>query len=252
VQPDRAESLIPSGPAEPPFVSCTGRALSVRRGVAGPVSGAVPVSGGVPAPGTMPASGTVPASGAVPGRADQAGATILIADGWPSDGQAIAAVAGHGFKAVISAELDDFHRYNLIKTGIIPVCVDPETVAALQALVESDPEILLTVDIGRGEVRARGELAARFEVGSGPDNVARRLHSAHRLLRSAGLAGDAGIRLQRRLIAICDALKVPGADAARAAWRLDLLLADLARTCPPGQEAAPEQGASAGMNTPFP
>ncbi len=242
MQPARAESLIPSGPAEPPFVSFTGRALSVRRG------------GAVPASGTVPASGSVPASGAVPGRADQAGATILIAGpgGWPSAGPAIAAVARHGFKAVISAELDNFLRYNLIKTGIMPVCVDPETVAALQALVESDPEILLTVDIGRGEVRARGELPARFEMDSGADNVAQRLHMAHRLLRSAGLAGDAGIRLQRRLIAICDALKAPGADAARAAWRLDLLLADLARTCPPGQEAAPQQGASAGRNTPFP
>jgi len=232
VQPARAESLILSGPAEPAFVSCTGRALSVRRG------------------------GAVPAPGAVPGRADQAGATILIAGpgGWLSAAQAIAAAAGRGFRAVISAELDDFHRYNLIKTGIIPVCVDPETVAALQALVESDPEILLTVDIRRGEIRARGEPVARFEMGGGADDMAQRLHMAQRLLRSAGLPGDMGTRLQRRLIAICDALKVPGADAARAAWRLDLLLADLARTCPPDQEgtARPQQGASAGMNTPFP
>lgn len=230
MQPARAESLIPSGPADPPFVSCTGRALSVRRG------------------------GAVPASGTGPGRADQAGATILIVGpgGWPSAGEAITAVARHGFQAVISAELDDFHRYNLIKTGIMPVCVDPETVAALQALVKSDPEILLTVDIGRGEVRAGGELAARFETDCGADNLAQRLHMAQRLLRSAGLPGDAGIRLQRRLIAICDALKVPGADAARAAWRLDLLLADLAQACPPGQEAAPQQGASAGRNAPFP
>jgi hypothetical protein len=236
----RAESPTPSGPAEPAFVSCTGRARSVRRG------------GAVPGPETTPASGAAPASG----RADQAGATILIAGPgcWPSAGQATAAVAGRGFKAVISAELDDFLRYNLIKTGIIPVCVDPITVAALQALVESDPEILLTVDIGRGEVRARGELAARFEIDSVADNMAQRLHMAQRLLRSTGPAGDAGIRLQRRLIAICDALKAPGADAARAARRLDLLLADLARTRPASQDdvAGPQQGASVGRNTPFP
>jgi hypothetical protein len=237
VQPIRAESLIPSGPAEPALVSCTGRALSVRRGGAVPVSGAVPASRAAPAS-AVPASGAVPAAAPASGRADQAGATILIVGPgrWPSASRAIPAMAGRGFKAVISAELDDFLRYNLIKTGIIPVCADPETVAALQALVESDSEILLTVDIGQGEVRARGELAARFEMDSGADNIAQRLHMAQRLLRSAGLAGDAGIRLQRRLIAVCDALKAPGADAARAAWRLDLLLADLARTCPPGRE----------------
>jgi hypothetical protein len=232
VPPARAESPIRSGPAEPALVSCTGRALSIRRG------------------------GAALASGAAVGRADQSGATILIVGSgcWPSAGQAIAPAAGRGFKAVISAELDDFHRYNLIKTGIIPVCVDPETVAALQALVESDPEILLTVDIRRGEMRAHGEPVARFEMDSGADDMAQRLHRAQRLLRSASLAGDTGARLQRRFIAICDALKVPGADAVRAAWRLDLLLADLARTRPPDQEgtARPQQGASAGMNTPFP
>ena len=224
MQPARAERLIPSGPAEPTLVSCTGRALSVRRGA-------------VPASGTAPASGHAPASGAPAGRAGQAGATILIAGPgcWPSAGQAIAAVTGYGFKAVISAELDDFLRYNLIKTGIMPVCVAPETVATLQALVESDPEILLTVDIRRGEVRARGELAARFEMEDGAEYMARRLQMAQRLLGSAGLAAGTRIRLQRRLIAICNALKTPGADATRAAWRLDLLLADLARSCEASQ-----------------
>ena len=42
-------------------------------------------------------------------------------------------------------------------------------------------------------------------------------------------AGDDRVRLQRRLVAIGDALKVPGADAARGAWRLDRLLADIAQ-----------------------
>jgi len=55
------------------------------------------------------------------------------------------------------------------------------------------------------------------------------------LLGSAGLAADTRIRLQHRLIAICDALKAPGADPARSARRLDLLLADLARAYQGGQ-----------------
>jgi hypothetical protein len=233
VPPARAENLIPS--AGPAFASCTGRAVSVRRGGAAPAGAGWPRS---------------------PRRPRQAEATILIVGPgcWPSTSRAIAAVAGRGFRAVISAELDDFLRYNLIKTGIMPARVDRETVAALQALVESDPGILLTVDIGRREVRAGGDLAARFGIDDGAEDMARRLQMAQRLLGSAGLAAGTRIRLQRRLIAICDAMKSPGADPARGAWRLDLLLADLARSCEASQDrsGAVTAGASAARNYPFP
>jgi hypothetical protein len=233
VPPARAENLIPS--AGPAFASCTGRAVSVRRG------GATPAGAGWPGS---------------PLRPRQAEATILIAGPGclPSASRAIAAVAGRGFRAVISAELDDFLRYNLIKTGIVPARVDRETVAALQALVESDPGILLTVDIGRREVRAGGDLAARFGIDDGAEDMARRLQMAQRLLGSAGLAAGTRIRLQRRLVAICDAMKSPGADPARGAWRLDLLLADLARSCEASRDrsGAVAAGASATRNYPFP
>jgi hypothetical protein len=115
----------------------------------------------------------------------------------------------------------------------LPLCVDRETATALQAGVESDLGILLTIDFGRHEVRARG-FVARFVIGGGAEDMAQRLRIAQRLLGSAALPGDTRIRLQRRLVAICDALKVPGADVARNARRLDLLLADLARACPAG------------------
>jgi hypothetical protein len=207
VPPARAESLIPSGQAGLALASCAGRAVPVRRG------------------------------GSVPGRADQPEVTILIAGPgcWLSASRAIAAVAGHGFKAVIADEFDNFLCYSLIKTGIVPARVNREAIAALQALVESDPGILLTVDIGRREVRARGDLAVRFAIGGGAEDLAQRLHMAQRLLGLAGLSGETGIRLQRRLIAICDALKVPGTDEARIAWRLDRFLVDLARTGEAGQ-----------------
>jgi hypothetical protein len=207
VQPARAENLIPSGRTGSALTSCTGRAVSVRGG------------------------------GGTSGRADQAGATILIAGPgyWTPASRATAAAAGRRFKAVIAAELDDFLRYNLIKTGIVPARVDREAVAALQALVESDPGILLTVDIGRREVRVGGGLAARFEMDGSAEDLAQRLHMAQRLLGSAGLSGETRIRLQRRLIAICDAVKVPGTDTARLAWRLDLFLVGLARTGEAGQ-----------------
>jgi hypothetical protein len=171
-----------------------------------------------------------------PGRAARTGATILIVgpDGWPSAGRAITAAAGLGFKVLISSELDDFLRYSLIKAAILPIYVDRETAATLQAEVESDPGILLTVDISRREVRAGEGFVARFEMDGGFGDMARRLRIAQRLLGSAALAGDARMRLQRRLMAICDALKAPGADVARSARRLDLFLTDLALTCRAG------------------
>lgn len=102
-----------------------------------------------------------------------------------------------------------------------------ESVADLQDAVESDPGILVTVDIGRRDVGAR-DWIARFDIG-GADEMAGRLLIAQRLLCFSGLAADDRIRLQRRLVAIGDAAKVPGADAARGAWRLDRLLADIAQ-----------------------
>jgi hypothetical protein len=176
------------------FDSCTGRAISVR--------------------------GDVPAAGA---------AAIAIADprGWIRDGQAVAAIAGRRLRIVISAGLDDMARFNLIKTGIFTVMLASNGLTELQDAVESDPGILVTVDIGRRDVRARGG-AWRFEFGRA-DEMAGQLLIAQRLLCSPGLAADDRIRLQRRLVAIGDAAKVPGADVERGAWRLDRLLADIAQ-----------------------
>lgn len=100
-------------------------------------------------------------------------------------------------------------------------------------MVNSDPGILLTVDIYRRDVRARGRLVGRFEMPPFPssqpaDGMARGLLMAQRLLGSAELADGDRIRLQRRFAAICDAMKAPGADARRIARRLDRFLADVA------------------------
>jgi hypothetical protein len=182
-----------------PFDSCTGRAVSVRR--------------------DWPA---------VIGRARM---LIAARQCLASAERAEAALTGRGLAVVISPALDETVRYSLIKAGIMPVCVAEDSVASLQDVVESDPGVLLTVDIGRRDVRARGSLVARFDMG-GADEMAARLLTAQRLLDSCGLAGDDRVRLQRRLVAIGDALKGPGADAARGAWRLDRLLADIAQAAP--------------------
>jgi hypothetical protein len=187
------------------FDSCTGRAVSVRRDWPAVI-----------APATM---------------------LIAARQCLASAERAEAALTGRGLSVVISAALDEIVRYSLIKIGIMTVCVAEESVASLQDVVESQPGILLTVDIGRRDVRARGSLVARFDMG-GADEMAARLLTAQRLLGSCVLAGDDRVRLQRRLVAIGDALKVPGADAARGAWRLDGLLADIAEAA-----AGPPDGA---------
>lgn len=183
-------------------------------------------------------------------------ALILIAGPgcWPSPGHATAAVARYGFRVVVANEHDNIVDNKLINSGILIVSVARDAITELQDAVESDPGNLLTVDVGRGDVRARGGLVARFDIdlGAAPSceapghlphgdhngcggDLAGRLRLAQQLISSADLAEEARIRLQRRFAAICDAVKVPGADAARGSWRLDRLLAELTRRAPGGR-----------------
>lgn len=190
----------------------------------------------------------------LPGRA---GATILIASPgcWSSPEHTIAMITACGFRFVISAGLNHIIHNMFVNVSIVPVALPAKTVAKLQDTVESDPGIVLTVDAGRGELRARGALLARFEIprprparpaddansrAGGGEAMARRLLMAQRLLGSASLPGEVRVRFQRRLVAICDAMKAPGADAGRGARRLDRLLIELARTGQPGLAQAKE------------
>ena len=171
----------------------------------------------------------------------RAAATILVASPgcWSSPERAIAMITACGFQVVISCGLSHIIGNSLIEEAILPVALPGKTVAKLQDTVESDPGIVLTVDADRGEVRARGALIARFEIAPagqadetnsrvrGGEVMARRLLMAQRLLGSASLPGEVRMRFQRRLVAICDAMKAPGADAGRGARRLDRLFIEL-------------------------
>jgi hypothetical protein len=194
---------MPASTGEGPFDSWTGRAVSAR-------------------PGHTPAG--VPTE-----------ATILIASPgcWPQGSDDSTAAAWPGLRVILAAEPFGPQNHKLINTRILPARSRLQTIAELQAVVDSDTGILLTVDIYRCDVRARGEVLGRFQpppfwFGQGGDGMARRLLMVQRLLGSADLVGDDRIRLQRRFAAICDAMKTPGADAARSARRLDRLLADIA------------------------
>ncbi len=148
-------------------------------------------------------------------------------------------------EVVFSASLGEGVRNNLINAGILVISLDPDTLASLQDTVEADPGIVLTVDVGSGDVRVGRELIARAETMAG------RLLMAQRMLDSASLPGDVRMRLQRGLVAICDAMKAPGADVARSARRLDRFLAELAATGPaaPAPAPAPGPGRDAGAQT---
>jgi hypothetical protein len=194
---------VPASTGEGPFDSWTGRAVSAR-------------------PGHAPAG--------VPSEA-----TILIASPgcWPQGSGDSTVAAWPRLRVILAAEPFGPQNHKLINTGILPARSGLQTIAELQAVVDSDTGILLTVDIYRCDVRARGGVLGRFQpppfwFGQGGGGMARRLLMVQRLLGSAGLVGDDRIRLQRRFAAICDAMKMPGADAARSARRLDRLLADIA------------------------
>lgn len=86
------------------------------------------------------------------------------------------------------------------------------------------------------------------------DALAASLLAAQRLLcalETGRAAGDVRLRLQLRYAAICTSLKLPAADRARAAERLDRLIADaeLARGGEPGAQVHSADNAEPGARS---
>jgi 3-isopropylmalate/(R)-2-methylmalate dehydratase small subunit len=57
------------------------------------------------------------------------------------------ALAGFGFRAVISTSFADIFRNNALKNGLLPVCVDQKTHELLVGLFEELPRAELTIDL---------------------------------------------------------------------------------------------------------
>ncbi|MCW2544721.1 MAG: 3-isopropylmalate dehydratase, small subunit [Frankiales bacterium] len=95
---------------------------------------------------------------------ERAGATVLVAGenfGTGSSREhAVWALTDYGFRAVISSRFADIFRGNSLKGGLLPVQLAVDEVAALMALVESDPTATVTVDLESREVRAAGITAS--------------------------------------------------------------------------------------------
>lgn len=59
------------------------------------------------------------------------------------------AIAGYGFKVVVSSFFADIFKNNSMNNGLLPVVVSPAFLAELFISVESDPANTLTVDLPR-------------------------------------------------------------------------------------------------------
>ncbi|GAQ54344.1 3-isopropylmalate dehydratase small subunit [Streptomyces acidiscabies] len=100
-------------------------------------------------------------------RPEHEGATVLVAG--PDFGtgssreHAVWALQNYGFKTVISSRFADIFRGNSLKNGLLTVILDQKTVDTLWALVDSDPQAEITVDLEALEVRAEG-ITAPFEL----------------------------------------------------------------------------------------
>src|SRR5947208_8888898 len=95
------------------------------------------------------------------------GASILVAGSDFGTGSsrehAVWALQQYGFRAVIAPRFGDIFRNNSTKMGLLPVILEPAQVDELQSLVEKDPALEITVDLGAKEVRWPGG-SASFEI----------------------------------------------------------------------------------------
>ncbi|MBT2228015.1 3-isopropylmalate dehydratase small subunit [Nonomuraea sp. NEAU-A123] len=95
------------------------------------------------------------------------GASILVSG--PDFGtgssreHAVWALQQYGFRVVIAARFGDIFRNNSTKMGLLPVILPGEKVEALQAAVEAEPGLEVTVDLADRQVRWADE-AVGFEI----------------------------------------------------------------------------------------
>jgi len=176
------------------------------------------------------------------------------------------AIAGRGFLAVIAPGFSQICCHSITTAGVLPLTLPIGKVSALQDIVEADSATLLTVDSGNREVTAGDKFSAIFEIAGGasgqppgspaaariqvghggdtgepglgsPDTflaagsaqLAGRIRAVQLYISSLDIPADVQIHLQRRLVAVCDAMKAATADPARCERRLASLATELNR-----------------------
>ncbi len=74
------------------------------------------------------------------------------------------ALAGYGFRAIISTSFADIFRNNALKNGLLPIIVDAETHRDLQDLLMEAPAAELSVDLARQVLVLPGGREATFPI----------------------------------------------------------------------------------------
>jgi 3-isopropylmalate/(R)-2-methylmalate dehydratase small subunit len=76
------------------------------------------------------------------------------------------ALAGYGFRAIVSTSFADIFRNNALKNGLLPVVVDAEMHRALMELAASAPATEVTIDLAAQTVRLPDGRSATFPIDS--------------------------------------------------------------------------------------
>jgi 3-isopropylmalate/(R)-2-methylmalate dehydratase small subunit len=188
------------------------------------------------------------------------------------------ALAGRGFLMVIAAGFDEIFCHGMTKSGVRLLYLPVSKISALQDIVDADPATPLTIDFGNHELAAADKFSAVFEIvsgawwplparsadadqaardgdkiaepggdhedlsqGSGPGRLAGRIRACQHRISCLDIPSDVRIHLQRRLVAVCDAMKAAAADPARCEQRIASLTAELDRlTAVHGSTARPD------------
>lgn len=74
------------------------------------------------------------------------------------------ALAGFGFKAVISTSFADIFKNNALKNGLLPIIVDPKMHQQLCKLAEINGALQLTVDLASQTVTLSGGTKFNFQI----------------------------------------------------------------------------------------
>ncbi|MDR1602793.1 MAG: 3-isopropylmalate dehydratase small subunit [Tannerella sp.] len=75
------------------------------------------------------------------------------------------AIAGYGFRAVVSSFFADIFKNNSLNNGILPVVVSPEFLAEIFETVTEDSEMTLTIDLKKQQITNNaGGHSEHFEI----------------------------------------------------------------------------------------
>lgn len=74
------------------------------------------------------------------------------------------ALAGFGFRALISTSFADIFRNNALKNGLLPVVVGADSYRKLIKKLESEPQTELTIDLPEQTLHVPGEAGIHFPI----------------------------------------------------------------------------------------